>query len=95
MLIARLAIVGGTGPQGRGLALRFRGGRPRGRRRLARAGEAEGVVDAMRAAHPGLDVRGDENGAAIAGADAVVLALAPKVSPRRSTRSATGSRVGS
>jgi len=78
MPIARLAIVGGTGPQGRGLALRFAtaglavvvGSRERAK--------AEGLVDAMRGAHPGLDLRGDENGAAIAGADVVVLALAPE-----------------
>jgi NADPH-dependent F420 reductase len=78
MPIERLAIVGGTGPQGRGLALRFAtaghavvlGSRERAK--------AQGVVDAMRAAHPGIDVRGDENAAAIADADAVVLALAPE-----------------
>ena len=77
MPIERLAIVGGTGPQGRGLALRFAtagyavvvGSRERAK--------AQGVVDAMLAAHPGIDVRGDDNAAAIADADAVVLALAP------------------
>jgi NADPH-dependent F420 reductase len=78
MSIARLAIIGGTGPQGRGLALRFAtaglavvvGSRERAK--------AEGVADAMRAKHPGLDVRGDENAAATADADAVVLAIAPE-----------------
>jgi len=78
MPIERLAIIGGTGPQGRGLALRFAtagyavvvGSRERAK--------AQGVVDAMQAAHPGLDVRGDDNAAAVADADAVVLALAPE-----------------
>jgi NADPH-dependent F420 reductase len=78
MPIERLAIVGGTGPQGRGLALRFAtagyavvvGSRERAK--------AKAVVDAMLAAHPGIDVRGDENAAAIEDADAVVLALAPE-----------------
>jgi 8-hydroxy-5-deazaflavin:NADPH oxidoreductase len=77
MPIERLAIVGGTGPQGRGLALRFAtagyavvvGSRERAK--------AEGVVDAMLAAHPGLGLQGDDNASAIADADAVVLALAP------------------
>jgi NADPH-dependent F420 reductase len=78
MPIERLAIVGGTGPQGRGLALRFAtagyavvvGSRERAK--------AEGVVDAMLAKHPGIDVRGDDNASAIADADTVVLALAPE-----------------
>ena len=78
MPIERLAIVGGTGPQGRGLALRFAtagyavvvGSRERSK--------AKAVVEAMLAAHPDIDVRGDENAAAIADADAVVLALAPE-----------------
>jgi len=78
MSIARLAIVGGTGPQGRGLALRFAmaglavvvGSRERTK--------GQGVADAMRAKHPGLDVRGDENAAAIADVDVVVLAIAPE-----------------
>jgi NADPH-dependent F420 reductase len=78
MSTARLAVIGGTGPQGRGLALRFAtsglavvvGSRERAK--------AEGVANAMRGAHPGLDVRGDENGSAIAGADAVILAIAPE-----------------
>jgi hypothetical protein len=75
--IERIAVVGGTGPQGRGLALR-----------LAAAGQAvivgsrerikaEAAAATVSAAVPGADVRGAENADAVAHADTVVLALAP------------------
>jgi len=78
MTIARIAVVGGTGPQGRGLALRFAaagcavviGSRDRAK--------AEDVAGALRAAHRGFDVRGAENAGAVADAEAVILAIAPE-----------------
>jgi NADPH-dependent F420 reductase len=78
MTIARIAVVGGTGPQGRGLALRFAaagcavviGSRERAK--------AEDVAGALRAAHRGFDVRGAENAGAVADAEVVILAIAPE-----------------
>jgi NADPH-dependent F420 reductase len=73
--IERIAIVGGTGPHGRGLA-----------HRLAAAGcavvvgsrdatRADGVATAIRAASPTARVAGAENRAAVADVDAAVLAI--------------------
>jgi NADPH-dependent F420 reductase len=70
-----LAVVGGTGPEGIGLALRFAvAGEPIviGSRVLARALDAAAAV---RAAVPGADVHGAENADAVASAGTVVLSV--------------------
>jgi len=69
-----IAIIGGTGPEGSGLALRW-----------ARAGESIliGSRDSKRAqeaaakisSRAGVEVRGEENSTAVAGADVVVLTV--------------------
>lgn len=70
-----IAILGGTGDQGLGLALRFsKAGRPVviGSRKLDRAAEA---AETVRAQVPGADVEGHENGDATARADIVILSV--------------------
>lgn len=70
-----LAFLGGTGPEGLGLALRLAGaGRPVviGSRLAERAAAA---AETIRAEVPGADVRGCENGEAVALADQIVLAF--------------------
>jgi NADPH-dependent F420 reductase len=70
-----VTIVGATGDLGFGLALRLaRAGVPVviGSRDAGRAREA---AERVRAAVPDADVRGDENPAAVAGADVVVLSV--------------------
>jgi hypothetical protein len=70
-----IAILGGTGDQGLGLALRFAAaGRPVviGSRKLERAVEA---AEKVRAAVSGADVRGLENAAAAAAAPVVILSV--------------------
>jgi NADPH-dependent F420 reductase len=75
MTIDRVAIVGGTGPQGRGLAERLAmagcavvvGSRERAR--------AETVAAAIRTAHADAKVAGAENLDAVADADATILAI--------------------
>ena len=75
MTITRVAIVGGTGPQGRGLAERLAmagcavvvGSRERAR--------AETVAAAIRTAHANAEVAGAENLDAVANADATILAI--------------------
>ncbi len=70
-----LAILGGTGDQGLGLALRFaKAGRPVviGSRKLDRALAA---ADEVRAAIPGADVEGLDNADAVAKAQIVILSV--------------------
>src|SRR4029453_15577317 len=70
-----IAILGGTGDQGLGLALRFaKAGRPVviGSRKLDRAVQA---ADEVRAAVPGADVAGLENGEATQRAPIVILSV--------------------
>jgi len=70
-----IAILGGTGDQGLGLALRFaKAGRPVviGSRKLDRAVQA---ADEVRAAVPGADVVGLENGEATERAPIVILSV--------------------
>lgn len=70
-----IAILGGTGDQGLGLALRFaRAGRPVviGSRKAERAVAA---ADEVRAAVPGADVAGFENAEATQRADVVILSV--------------------
>ena len=70
-----IAILGGTGDQGLGLALRFaKAGRPVviGSRKLDRAVQA---ADEVRAAVPGATVEGLENGAATQRAPIVILSV--------------------
>jgi hypothetical protein len=70
-----IAILGGTGDQGLGLALRFaRAGRPVviGSRKAERAVAA---ADEVRGAVPGADVAGFENAEAAGGADVVILSV--------------------
>lgn len=71
----RIAIVGGTGPEGRGLGLRLAmAGREVviGSRDAARAAEAaSGLLDVR----PGLRIEGAANAAAAAAADAVLLSV--------------------
>jgi hypothetical protein len=70
-----IAILGGTGDQGLGLALRFaRAGRPVviGSRQLERAREA---AEKVRASVPGADVAGLENGDAAERAPIVILSV--------------------
>lgn len=70
-----IAILGGTGDQGLGLALRFaKAGRPVviGSRKLDRAVAA---AEEVRAAVPGADVAGLENGAATQKAPIVILSV--------------------
>ena len=70
-----VAIIGGTGPEGRGLALRFAlagypvviGSRDRGR--------AEAAASGLLEARPGLDISGAVNADAAGKADWVLLAL--------------------
>lgn len=72
---AAIAILGGTGDQGLGLALRFaRAGRPVviGSRKLERATQA---ADEVRAAVPGADVVGLENADAARRAPIVILSV--------------------
>lgn len=72
---AAIAILGGTGDQGLGLALRFaKAGRPVviGSRKLERAVEA---ADEVRAAVPGADVVGLENADATKRAPIVILSV--------------------
>lgn len=70
-----IAILGGTGDQGLGLALRFaKAGRPVviGSRKLERAVAA---ADEVRAAVPGADVEGLDNAEAVAKAPLVILSV--------------------
>ncbi|MCY3919793.1 MAG: NADPH-dependent F420 reductase [Chloroflexi bacterium] len=70
-----VGLIGGTGPEGRGLALRFAqaGLAVRiGSRRAERAGQAANDV---RAALPPADVTGHLNAAAVAGCDLVVVVV--------------------
>lgn len=72
---AAIAILGGTGDQGLGLALRFaKAGRPVviGSRKLDRAVEA---ADEVRSAVPGADVEGLENADATRRASIVILSV--------------------
>ncbi len=74
-LASVIAIVGGTGNLGSGLALRWaHAGVPVtiGSRDAARAGQA---AEAVRERSPGADVRGAENGDAAAAAEIVVLTV--------------------
>jgi hypothetical protein len=76
MTIERIAVIGGTGPQGRGLACRLAavgcavivGSRDRAK--------AQAVAATLCTSLPEADVTGAENGDAVARADAVVLAMA-------------------
>jgi|SRR5690606_23525962 len=73
-----IAILGGTGDQGLGLALRFaRAGRPVviGSRKLDRA---QAAAEEVRAAVPGADVEGLDNGDAAAKAPIVILSVPPE-----------------
>ena len=70
-----VAIVGGTGPEGRGLALRWAGAGVHviiGSRDANRAGAAAGEI---RAKLPDARIEGMENAAAVAAADVVVLTI--------------------
>jgi NADPH-dependent F420 reductase len=70
-----IAILGGTGDQGLGLALRFaRAGRPVaiGSRKLDRA---QAAAEEVRAAVPGADVEGLDNADAVAKAPIVILSV--------------------
>lgn len=70
----RIAIVGGTGPQGRGLAYRFATAGhdvTLGSRDAARAAAAASELSALTA----TELRGDSNSGAAAAADVVVLAV--------------------
>lgn len=70
-----IAILGGTGDQGLGLALRFaRAGRPVviGSRKLERA---QSAAEEVRAAVPGADVEGLDNGDAVERAPIVILSV--------------------
>jgi 8-hydroxy-5-deazaflavin:NADPH oxidoreductase len=70
-----IAILGGTGDQGLGLALRFaRAGRPVviGSRKLDRA---QAAAEEVRAAVPGADVEGLDNADAVAKAPMVILSV--------------------
>jgi len=70
-----IAILGGTGDQGLGLALRFaRAGRPVviGSRKLERA---QAAADEVRAAVPGADVAGLDNADAVRRAPIVILSV--------------------
>jgi NADPH-dependent F420 reductase len=70
-----IAILGGTGDQGLGLALRFaRAGRPVviGSRKLDRA---QAAAEEVRAAVPGADVEGLDNADAVAKAPLVILSV--------------------
>ena len=83
--MTRIAIVGGTGPEGRGLALRLAMAGHEvviGSRDAARAGEAaSGLLEAHSnllhegEARGGLPITGAANADAVAGADAVLLAV--------------------
>jgi len=71
----RIAVVGGTGPQGKGLAYRWaRHGHAvvLGSRSADRA---EGVAAEIRSRVPDAEVSGSDNAEAVAGADVVVLAV--------------------
>jgi len=73
--VGHLAFLGGTGPEGLGLALRFAAAGERvtiGSRVAARAAEA---ADRIRALVPGAVVEGRENMAALAASERVVLTL--------------------
>lgn len=70
-----IGFIGGTGPQGRGLAARFAlAGHPvlLGSRDAARAQE---IAAELAAEVPGIDVRGDENAAVCAAADLVFVVV--------------------
>src|SRR5689334_9386869 len=70
-----VAVVGGTGPQGKGLAYRFARHGHRvvlGSRSAARASEAAAEITAR---VPSADVSGASNEDAVAGADVVLLAV--------------------
>src|SRR5207342_3338261 len=72
-----IAVIGGTGPQGKGLALRFaRAGHgvTLGSRDAGRATEAAAEVNAHRG-DTGTALPGDSNEAAAAAADVVLLAV--------------------
>jgi len=73
-----IAILGGTGDQGLGLALRFaKAGRPVviGSRKLDRA---QAAAEEVRAAVPGAEVEGLDNGDAAAKAPIVILSVPPE-----------------
>jgi len=71
----RIAVIGGTGPQGKGLAYRFARhghGVVLGSRS---AGRAEATAEEIRARLPEADVSGAENADAVAAADVVLLSV--------------------
>jgi NADPH-dependent F420 reductase len=70
-----IAVVGGTGPQGKGLAYRFARHGHRVTVGSRAADRAEATAGEIRARLPGCDVRGAANADAAAGAGVVLLAV--------------------
>ncbi len=70
-----IGLIGGTGPEGRGLALRFAQAGLAVRIGSRRAERAEQAANDVRAALPAADVTGHLNAAAVAGCDLVVVVV--------------------